>query len=94
MGKMDSSVLLDVIVDDRVWASQSGRALSEAMQAGSLVIGELVLAEVVPALGVGLIGEFLPDFLIGAPASCHADRLLARDRCCFHHYFHGLKVIG
>jgi len=126
---LDSSVLLDVIVDDPAWATRSGLALSEAMQAGSLIIGETVLAEVVPALGAGLVGEFLadwqigfvasspesaqmagamfakylqragsprrvvPDFLVGAHAFCHADRLLARDRGYYRDYFHGLKVI-
>lgn len=126
---LDSSVLLDVIVDDAMWGTASGRALSEAMQEGSLIIGESVLAEVAPALGAGLIEEFLsdwqiqfvpstaesallagtmfakhlrrsgqprrvlPDFLIGAHASCHANRLLARDRGYYRDYFDGLTVI-
>src|SRR5258708_4918518 len=113
---VDTSVLLDVVADDPRWADASEAALRRASQEGSLMIGECVLAELVPAIGEAAIGEFLddwnirflpssrivavlagkmfaahltrggkggrvlPDFLIGAHAQIHAERLLARDR--------------
>jgi predicted nucleic acid-binding protein len=38
-------------------------------------------------------GRVVSDFLIGAHAQTHADRLLARDRGYWRDYFKGLKVL-
>jgi hypothetical protein len=42
----------------------------------------------------GRTGRIVADFLIGAHAMLHADRLLARDRGYLHDYFSKLRVLG
>ena len=43
---VDSSVLLDILTDDRSWAQWSGDALARARDVGALVINPIVYAEV------------------------------------------------
>ena len=126
---LDSSVIFDVLTNDKKWADASQKSLIESISLGSLVIGECVLAEITPALDSGDISTFLgewgiqflptsqaaavlagemyrtylkrkgnakrvlPDFLIGAHAQHHSDRLLARDRGYYRDYFSGLLLI-
>ncbi|MBM4266158.1 MAG: type II toxin-antitoxin system VapC family toxin [Deltaproteobacteria bacterium] len=59
---VDSSVLLDVVLDDPRHADRSEAALRVAASTGALLVGECVLAEIAPALGVGRLEEFLTDW--------------------------------
>ena len=45
---VDTNVILDVAADDPVHADSSDRLLSQALDAGSLVVSEVVYAELAP----------------------------------------------
>ena len=127
---VDTSVVLDVITDDALYANSSVEALRRARKEGRIIVCESVIAETRPALqwdkeltemlydlGIefvpgsetaavlagqhfarylergGTAGRVVPDFLIGAHAQVHADRLLARDRGYLRDYFSELTVM-
>lgn len=124
---VDTSVLIDVLCDDPVFAPKSIHALRKARKEGRMIVCECVLAEIAPALdGTGveefitawdlvfvpssldtarLAGEFhsrfckrggkaiLADFLVGAHACVHANRLLTRDKGYYRDYFKKLQIL-
>ena len=59
---LDTNVLLDVLIPDARFAEASQRLLDEAQGAGSLVIGEIVYAELAAHFGAQReLNEFLAD---------------------------------
>ena len=80
---LDSSVILDVVLDDPQWADASEVALTEAFELGSLVIGECVLAEITPALCEADLERFLKEWRIlylptSLPSAIKAGRMYER----------------
>jgi predicted nucleic acid-binding protein len=59
---VDTSVLLDVLLNDAQRAPGSSAALHRAATEGSLVICDAALAEIVPVLSAGDLSQFLADW--------------------------------
>ena len=74
---LDSSVLIDVLVDDAVHAEASEEALRRARQEGALILCETVLAEITPVLPEGDVEKLLSDWEISFVPSTLASALLA-----------------
>lgn len=74
---VDTSVLLDVLLNDPQHASASISALRQAATEGSLVICETALAEIVPALNTQDLPQFLSDWSLAFVSSSQASATLA-----------------
>ena len=74
---VDTSVLLDVLLNDPRHASASITALRQAATEGPLVICETSLAEIVPCLSVAEVPQFLSDWNLNFLASSQASAILA-----------------
>jgi predicted nucleic acid-binding protein len=74
---LDSSVILDVLTNDKTWVDASQKSLKLAMSEGSLVIGECVMAEITPALDSSELAVFLLDWGIQFVPTSQAAAILA-----------------
>jgi len=74
---VDTSVLLDVLLNDPQHAPGSLAALHRAAAEGSLAICEAALAELVPLLDPGDVSQFLADWKLTFLPSTQSVALLA-----------------
>jgi predicted nucleic acid-binding protein len=74
---VDSSVLLDVLLNDPQYGPRSIAALRQAAAEGSLVLGETALAEIVPALPSADLPQFLSDWNLTFVPSSQSSAILA-----------------
>jgi predicted nucleic acid-binding protein len=74
---VDTSVLLDVLLNDPQHSGPSLAALRQAANEGSLVIGETALAEIVPTLAPADVPQFLSDWNLTFAPSSQPSALLA-----------------
>ncbi|MBI2924898.1 MAG: type II toxin-antitoxin system VapC family toxin [Verrucomicrobia bacterium] len=74
---VDTSVLLDVLLNDPQHSGPSIAALRQAANEGSLVICETALAEIVPTLAPADVPQFLSDWNLTFTPSSQRSALLA-----------------
>lgn len=73
----DTSVLLDVLLNDPQHAPASIAALRRGSVEGSLILCEIVLAELAPALSPAEMPQFLSDWNLAFVPSSQSSALLA-----------------
>lgn len=59
---LDTSVILDVLLDVSSWADRSEAALDRALEMGPLIMCECVLAEICPAIDSINLEAFMKDW--------------------------------
>lgn len=74
---VDSSVLLDVLLDDPLHCAASESALRRAAAEGPLVVCETVLAEVAPVMGADEMERILAEWGLGFVPSSQESALAA-----------------
>jgi len=74
---VDTSVLLDVLLNDPQHSPASIAALHRAAAEGTLAICDAALAEIVPTLGAGDVPHFLADWKLAFLPSTQPVALLA-----------------
>ena len=74
---VDSSVLLDVLLNDPRYVSPSITALRRAAAEGSLAVSEVVIAEIAPVLEPGDLPKFLADWKLTFLSSTESVAVLA-----------------
>jgi predicted nucleic acid-binding protein len=74
---VDSSVLLDVLLNDPQHATASMAALRQAAAEGQLVLGETTLAEIVPVLPAFDLPRFLTDWKLNFVSTSQDAAILA-----------------
>jgi len=75
---LDTSVILDILIDDPEFARRSEQAIRKARSEGKIIICECVLAEIVPALGnPSVVENLLSDWQIEYSPLTQESALLA-----------------
>jgi hypothetical protein len=74
---VDTSVLLDVLLNDPQHATASMAALRQAAAEGQLMLGETTLAEIVPVLPATDLPQFLTDWKLAFVPTSQEAAILA-----------------
>lgn len=81
---VDTSVLVDVLLDDPQHGQPSAAALRQAAVEGTLVLCEAAEAEITPVLNPGELAEFMADWKPSFSAGSEASACLAGEMFRLH----------